>query len=809
MPRVSNIKPRGGTAAQWASANPVLAARELAVETDTGVMKVGDGVTAWGSLVPAVASTVYAPADGVTDAAPAIQAHLDTAMTFGVKSVVIPPKTGTYMLGSPLYAENVTIQAYGATLKAMTTLAGAMLTCRNQKYAVLAPTSLTGTPSTTGGTLAASTHWYVVSAVTAAGETPVSLLKSATTTGATSSVSLSWTPPTVPAGGSPITGYRVYGRTRGALTRIGTTAAGVTTFVDTGAAGTGEALPSSNGSFSRTGRLVVLGGTWDSDGDNRPADINWVESGKTAGHAFDFQRIDDLIVRDVTINNAKCWSIAVADFGHVVTENIKFASLRDGIHVVGPGKSWTCRSVRGSAPSDDMLGVSLAEWDWMAVSYGSIDKVLIEDVFAETAGVYAFLRVLGAAGTTLRDLTVRGVRGSWIHTSNGGLRIFDNQVSTHQLYPDGTDVDRLTIEDVYITTLNTNGNPLVYLAGRNLGDVRINGVKASSTTAQECVQISNSPGTGTTCTIGELTVGGLSRNASGRQNLAISSSSVVTRIKVVEPPLVEDFTPGTSTWTKRAGAKTVEFRAWGPGGGGGSGRRGAAGSVRTGGAGGGPGGYAREIFPASVLPATMTVVVTAGGAGGVAVAVDDTNGNAGSSPSATQVRDGASDAAASIRFGAAGGIGGGAGGTGAAPGGAAGAGYSVTGSAGAGSSATGGAGTQPPASNGGPASGGGSGAGLTSADVAAAGGIGGNTWIVNNGTVSAGASGTAPTLSNTSQGGLGGAGGGSSVADAGGNGSTGAGWGAGGGGGAGSVNGQNSGAGGAGTDGHVTVITYF
>lgn len=41
---------RSGTAALWASVNPVLAAGEPGYETDTGTFKVGDGITAWSTL---------------------------------------------------------------------------------------------------------------------------------------------------------------------------------------------------------------------------------------------------------------------------------------------------------------------------------------------------------------------------------------------------------------------------------------------------------------------------------------------------------------------------------------------------------------------------------------------------------------------------------------------------------------------------------------------------------------------------------------------------------------------------------------
>lgn len=41
---------RGDTAARWTSINPILSAREPAVETDTGKLKIGDGVRRWSEL---------------------------------------------------------------------------------------------------------------------------------------------------------------------------------------------------------------------------------------------------------------------------------------------------------------------------------------------------------------------------------------------------------------------------------------------------------------------------------------------------------------------------------------------------------------------------------------------------------------------------------------------------------------------------------------------------------------------------------------------------------------------------------------
>jgi hypothetical protein len=50
MSVVTQIQIRRGTAAQWTSANPTLAAGEWGYETDTGKVKIGNGSTAWNSL---------------------------------------------------------------------------------------------------------------------------------------------------------------------------------------------------------------------------------------------------------------------------------------------------------------------------------------------------------------------------------------------------------------------------------------------------------------------------------------------------------------------------------------------------------------------------------------------------------------------------------------------------------------------------------------------------------------------------------------------------------------------------------------
>ena len=53
---MARIQLRRGTAAQWTSANPVLLEGELGLETDTGKIKVGDGVANWNTTTYNVSS---------------------------------------------------------------------------------------------------------------------------------------------------------------------------------------------------------------------------------------------------------------------------------------------------------------------------------------------------------------------------------------------------------------------------------------------------------------------------------------------------------------------------------------------------------------------------------------------------------------------------------------------------------------------------------------------------------------------------------------------------------------------------------
>jgi hypothetical protein len=127
-------------------------------------------------------------------------------------------------------------------------------------YAALAtPVNAAFSTATTGGTLAAGTYSYRVSALDGhGGETLASDATTQTTTGSTSTVTVNWGAVT------GATGYKVYGRTV-AGEQLLVTLGNVTTWTDDGSATPSGALPTANttgkGEATSTDIVVAAGAT--------------------------------------------------------------------------------------------------------------------------------------------------------------------------------------------------------------------------------------------------------------------------------------------------------------------------------------------------------------------------------------------------------------------------------------------------------------------------------------------------------------------------------------------------------------------
>ena len=98
MPVQTRIQNRRDTAANWTSTNPTLGSGEIGVETNTGKFKIGDGSTAWTSLLYApagLASTATSLVGGAAGSLPYQSAANTTTMLSVGTSGQVLMSTGT------------------------------------------------------------------------------------------------------------------------------------------------------------------------------------------------------------------------------------------------------------------------------------------------------------------------------------------------------------------------------------------------------------------------------------------------------------------------------------------------------------------------------------------------------------------------------------------------------------------------------------------------------------------------------------------------------------------------------------------
>lgn len=117
------IQFRRGTSTEWSSANPVLAEGELGFESDTKIIKFGDGATAWDSLPVAAAGDITAviAGTGLTGGATSGQATLNIDSSYVVTAAAIDAAGDLIVGAGPDTYARLPIGANGSVLVADST----------------------------------------------------------------------------------------------------------------------------------------------------------------------------------------------------------------------------------------------------------------------------------------------------------------------------------------------------------------------------------------------------------------------------------------------------------------------------------------------------------------------------------------------------------------------------------------------------------------------------------------------------------------------------------------------------------------
>ena len=137
---------RRGTAADWTSVNPVLAAGEMGVETDTRKVKVGDGATSWSGL-DYIASDSPAISEIAQDAInEALVAGTGITKSYDDAGNTITVSVDTTTIATQSYVDQATANI--VTLDANQTLTAKTLASPSLTGTPIAPTAAAGTDTT-------------------------------------------------------------------------------------------------------------------------------------------------------------------------------------------------------------------------------------------------------------------------------------------------------------------------------------------------------------------------------------------------------------------------------------------------------------------------------------------------------------------------------------------------------------------------------------------------------------------------------------------------------------------------------------
>ena len=330
------IKLRRNTAAQATADNPVLSAGEPAWESDTGRLKIGDGVTSYNGLTFTGPPLVPASGDttGATDAA-RWQQILNTGRylrgnpgsTYYLNApVLLPSHSHVDMTGCTIIqpAGTLTYVLGTASVVASQTTTDGSCTSGNAVLNTAATAAIGDSVGVTGAGPGGST-WY--GTVTATGSGNLTLSTKANTT----------------------------------------IASGATVNV----------FPAAN----RVTDVLIHGGTWQFCDQS---------AGTTAFTQFPtcFRRVDGIRIRDMIISQAGApglggkFNVSLADVTDFHTDNITFlGTAGDGIHVMGPASGGTITNTYGQT-GDDMVVLSTEDNNTASITdtQGNLSNIRVSGI---------------------------------------------------------------------------------------------------------------------------------------------------------------------------------------------------------------------------------------------------------------------------------------------------------------------------------------------------------------------------------------------------------------------------------------------
>ncbi len=136
--------------------------------------------------------------------------------------------------------------------------------------------------------------------------------------------------------------------------------------------------------------IVVDGGIWDSleyKGNNMNGNYKLWSSKEDhipgAWAIMLFSNVKDIIIKNATFENGMSYSVQISNCEGMDIQDIQFNNYhKDGIHINGTVKYGYVGNLTGKDMGDDMIAMNAWDWSSSAMSFGSIEKLFVENVFS-------------------------------------------------------------------------------------------------------------------------------------------------------------------------------------------------------------------------------------------------------------------------------------------------------------------------------------------------------------------------------------------------------------------------------------------
>lgn len=154
--------------------------------------------------------------------------------------------------------------------------------------------------------------------------------------------------------------------------------------------------------------IRMSGGIWNAMNNGKPGGNGNASGGPDGAGSFIgahgtflFNSVRNLKIEGVTIIECMSHAVQLCNVSEFAVLDVSLPSVhRDGIHINAPADLGIVRGIRGRT-GDDIVALNAWEWKNYAMAFGSISRILVEDVTTEPGYVWSEMRLL--AGKKLFD----------------------------------------------------------------------------------------------------------------------------------------------------------------------------------------------------------------------------------------------------------------------------------------------------------------------------------------------------------------------------------------------------------------------